>query len=284
MTICVSVKVSEGLVLAADSLAAVQGVMAIGTQQVQGLLKTFDFGRKLSHFKDYPIGTLTWGTYIIGSRSVLSLIKEHEYRVASLGEELEKIKDRRMRGEASVDAVPQYSVRKIAEAIFAHVKSAYDQEFSAKPQSPPLGILVSGYSSGSFFPEQWLIDLPHSSDLTEVRPDINGVPDFGANWFGLTDAIVRLHWGRDDALFDLLKSKVKIPEAELRSILDCRQYHVLFNGMPLQDAIEYAAYIANVSIGRFRFVTGPPLCGGEIDLAVITPNAFNWVRRKAWKI
>jgi predicted proteasome-type protease len=46
MTICVSVKVSEGLVLAADSAAAVQGVMTVGDQQLQGLLKTFDYARK----------------------------------------------------------------------------------------------------------------------------------------------------------------------------------------------------------------------------------------------
>jgi hypothetical protein len=238
----------------------------------------------MSHFKDYPIGTLTWGTYLIGPRSVLSLIKEHEYQVASLEEELEKIKERRMADIASVGDLPQYSVRKIAEGLFAHVKSAYDQEFASTPQPPPVGILVSGYSSGSFFPEQWLIDLPYSSDLKELRPDINGVPDFGANWFGLTDAIVRLHWGRDDAIFELLNKAFGIPEAELRGVLGCLQYSVLFNGMPLQDAIEYAAYIVNVVIGRFRFVAGPPLCGGQIDLAVITPNAFNWVQRKAWKI
>ena len=76
MTICVSVKVSEGLVLGADSTAAIEG--RIG-ENPPGVLKTYDHVRKLAHVKDYPIGTLTWGTAHVGARTVDSLIKEYEY-------------------------------------------------------------------------------------------------------------------------------------------------------------------------------------------------------------
>ena len=78
MTICVSVKVSEGLVLAADSTAAIQGQI-VGQTGGPQILKTYDNARKLSHIKDYPIGTLTWGMSLVGARSVESLIKEFEY-------------------------------------------------------------------------------------------------------------------------------------------------------------------------------------------------------------
>jgi hypothetical protein len=142
--------------------------------------------------------------------------------------------------------------------------------------------LVSGYSAGKYFPEQWLIDLPRSRELIQIRPDVSGKPTFGANWFGMTDAIIRLHWGRDDALMPLLAERFKVPLPEIQDLLGRFQYPVLFDGMPLQDAIDYACYVVNVTIGRFRFVVGAPLCGGEIDLAVITPSVFTWVRRKAW--
>jgi len=90
MSICVSVKVAEGLVLAADSTAAIHGSLPgpSGTSG-KGVLKTYDHVRKLSHIKDYPIGTLTWGTALIGSRSVESLIKEYEHGLPPLkGEEI----------------------------------------------------------------------------------------------------------------------------------------------------------------------------------------------------
>jgi hypothetical protein len=52
--------------------------------------------------------------------------------------------------------------------------------------------------------------------------------------------------------------------------------------MPLQDAIEYANYMLNVTIGRYRFVLGPELCGGQIEIAAITPREFNWISQKSW--
>jgi hypothetical protein len=278
MTICISVKVSEGLVLAADSTATIMGW--IGTPGGEpGILKTYDHARKLSHIKDYPIGTLSWGTYLIGARSIESLINEYEYSLPSVVEETEK----RKRSRKAAVAPFSFNVREIADGLFQHIKKYYDAEFQASKDKPDLGILLSGYSSGQYFPEQWIFSLPKSTELTGIRPDENGKPVFGADWFGLTDAIVRLHHGRDDRMIKKVAEKFKVPEQEIFDLAKELEYPVFFNGMPLQDAIDYATYMVNVEIGRFRFVIGAPLCGGEIDLAVITPSAFTWVDRKTWK-
>lgn len=287
MSICVSVKVSEGLVLAADSTAAIMG--RVGPMPAEaGILKTYDHVRKLSHIKDYPIGTLTWGAALIGARSVESLVREYEYGLPSLGEEEEKLKEHRMRNEAerAEEAAYKYSVKQIAGGLLDHVSGYYEAEFADQPpeERPPLGILVSGYSSGRFFPEQWLIQFPAPTELTEVRPDVDGKPDFGSNWFGLTDAIIRLHWGRDDSALGILAEHFNVTPEEVGRLLERLQYVVLFDGMPLQDAIDYAVYLVNVVIGRFRFVVGAPLCGGEIDVAVITPDSFTWIQRKSWNV
>jgi hypothetical protein len=278
MTICVSVKVSEGIVLAADSTATIMGTIG-KPGGAPGVLKTYDHARKLLHIKDYPIGTLSWGTYLIGSRSVESIINEYEYSLPSVVEEIEKKKRTRKTPETTFT----FSVRDIADGLLQHIKKYYDAEFEGIEDKPELGILVSGFSSGQYFPEQWLFSLADSKGLVVVRADINGKPDFGANWFGLTDAIIRLHHGRDDQIIKKLANRFKVPEKEIFDLVSEFQYPVLFNGMPLQDAIDYATYLVNVEIGRFRFVIGAPLCGGEIDLAVITPNAFTWIDRKTWK-
>ncbi len=170
-----------------------------------------------------------------------------------------------------------------------NIKERYDETFADRDQDQPpiLEILVSGYSSGEFFPEQWLISLPNADELRAIRPDRDGNPQFGATWYGMTDAIVRLHWGRDDAVLGILAEHFKeTPEKEtpeeITESLEKLQYPVIFDGMPLQDAIDYAIYLVNVVIGRFRFVVGAPLCGGEIDVAVMEPNQFTWVQRKSW--
>jgi hypothetical protein len=286
MTICVSLRVSEGLVLAADSTASIQGTLQDDKgNQTSGILKTYDNAQKLSHLKDYPIGTLTWGISQIGSRTVVSLIKEFEYSLPSLDEETEKIREKRMRGETVDTNSYQYKVKEISQNLHDNISNFYLTEYSKIPpdKQPPLGILVSGYSSGNYIPDQWLINLPSSTEISELRPDINGKPSFGANWFGLTDAIIRLHWGRDDQIIDLVAKHFNVSVDEVRPLVDRFQYPVPFEGMPLQDAIDYTVYLVNVAIGRFRFVIGAPLCGGEIDVAVITPNSFTWVKRKSWK-
>jgi hypothetical protein len=122
MTVCVSVKVSEGLVLAADSTAAIEGKIGDGPP---GILKTYDHMRKLAHVKDYPIGTLTWGTAHIGTRTVDSLIREFEHGLPSLQEEEDKCKERRMRGEEPEPY--RYSVREIAKDLAAQILERYQR-------------------------------------------------------------------------------------------------------------------------------------------------------------
>jgi hypothetical protein len=73
-------------------------------------------------------------------------------------------------------------------------------------------------------------------------------------------------------------------QQEVAEILQPLQYQILFPVMPLQDAIEYAYYMLNVTVGRYRFVVGPELCGGEIEIAAITQKEFKWISRKTWSL
>ena len=60
------------------------------------------------------------------------------------------------------------------------------------------------------------------------------------------------------------------------------EYPIAFEGMPLQDAIDLAVYLVEMTTGRYRFAVGAPPCSGELDVAVITPRGFTWVYRKSW--
>ena len=275
MSVAVVVKVSEGVVLAADSAAALHGRIAGPGGVQQGVVKTYYNAKKLMRIGDFPVGVLTWGQAYIGARTIESLVREWEHN-----EGWQSQKQYQEREKSS------FSVEVCAEGLRKHIAQAHDEEFASLPKErrPGLGVVVAGYSQGQFFPEIWRFVLPLDDQIHNQRPDRDGKPDFGASWFGLTDAIVRLHWGRDENAIKIISEKFDIPEQAVFEALQPLQYPIPFAVMPLQDAIEYASYVVNVVIGRFRFVLGVELCGGEIDIAAITQREFHWISKKSWKL
>jgi hypothetical protein len=241
----------------------------------EGVLKTFYNAKKLLQVGDFPIGVLTWGHAFIGPRTLESLVREWEYNKRWESHEVYKQEHR-----------GSFKVRECAEGLLQHLSQVHAEEFADLPkeQQPVTGMIVAGYSEGEFFPEIWRFVIPFDSEVHNQRPDKDGKPDFGASWFGLTEPIVRLHFGRDDKTVKAISEKFNIPEAEILDALKPLEYPVPFPQMPLQDAIDYANYMVNVVTGRYRFVLGPEFCGGEIDIAAITQREFSWISRKSWKI
>lgn len=236
MTIVVAVKVNDGLVLAVDSAVAVHGGPA---GQPPGVLKTYDYGRKLSHIKDYPIGTLSWGISLLGSRTIESLINEYEFSLP----------------RASDEDAQGFKVREIADNLRTFLLERYEAQYGplSPGSQPSLGVLVSGYSDGAYFPEQYLFEFPATPDLQVRRPDKeNGEPDFGVDWFGLTDAITRLIKGADPRLREALAERLQVSTEEAWQLLAQFEYPIAFEGMPLQDAIDLAVYLVEMTIGRYR--------------------------------
>ena len=281
MTICISVRVAEGLVLAADSAVVLTGAVPTPQGPMQMIIQNFGYANKVTHFKDYPIGILTWGLGSIEARSIQSLVMEFEY--AYPDQEKEQV----------------YTVREVANKLLTFIKNRYDSAYPLPTPTPPpkaagstvpirpnLGLLVGGYSYHEFFSSQFVYDFPTSTDWEEVRDNLpDGRPSFGANWYGLTDALIRLFLGYDHyALQELINRGVDA--AVIKRWTDDRvaELPLVFDGMPLQDAIDFAEYAARVVIGKFRFAQGPPLCGGDVDVAVITPGNFRWAQKKRWGI
>ncbi len=273
MSIVVSVKVGEGLVLAADSVTTVQVLEPkSGTVNV---LNTYEYARKVSQVGGLPIGTLTWGIELIGNRNIESLLSEYDN--LQLGPRYDK----------STGEYKPWKVKEIVDEIFRFMRPQYDEAYGSlpEPQKPILGLLVAGYSHGEFFPEEFRFEFPGHTAAERVRPNKDGRPVYGASWYGQTEAIVRLYKGYDPRLRQVLAEKgvdKKIID-ELPRDLAPLEWKVIFDGMPLQEAIDLAEYLINVVIGSYRFPLGPPTCGGHIDIAVMTHKGFDWVRRKKWR-
>lgn len=268
MTICVSVRIPEGLVLAADSMVSLEGTVDTPQGKQTGIYQTFEFANKVTQFKDYPIGLMSWGIASISDRSIQSLIMEFEHDYLPL----EKNKS--------------YTVKKIADDLLEELRKKYEARYPTSGQQPPMGLYIGGYSARQFFSDQYEYEFPRSSDWKTVRenkPD--GSPSFGANWFGQADPLRRLIKGYTArALEELVRRGAD--KAIVQKWVDDNvpELPLIFDGMPIQDAVDFANYAAQVTIGCFRFAGGPPICGGDVDIAVITPAAFHWAQRKQWSI
>ena len=175
--------------MAADSAVMLTGTVPTPQGPMNMVIQNFNYANKVTHFKDYPIGILTWGLGSIEARSIQSLIMEFEY------------------GYLTREAKEEYTVREVADGLLEFIKARYDRSFPPPPAAPApapavaptpvptppprpgLGLLVGGYSHREFFSNQYVYQFPDDANWTEVRPNQpDGRPSFGANWYGLTDA------------------------------------------------------------------------------------------------
>jgi hypothetical protein len=254
--------------MAADSMASLEGTVQTATGIQTGMLQSFAYANKLARIKDYPIGVMFWGVGSIADRSVQSLVMEYEYGLLAKANN------------------PNYSVTEIANGLLELLKNRYNATFPPLNQHPSMGLFVGGYSAGQFFAEEYSFDFPTSTDWTRVRPDqVGGRPTFGADWFGQSGPAQRFVKGWDTlALEELIRRGAPTPIVQQWVNDSIGEWQTVFDGMPIQDAIDYAKFIASLTIGWFRFGVGAPLCGGDVDVAVITPDAFVWADRKKWAI
>lgn len=268
MTICVSARIPEALVLAADSMVSLEGTIITPQGNQTGILQTFEYANKVTQFKDYPIGLMTWGLASIRDRSIQSLIMEFEYSYQS-------IKDNN-----------NYTVIRIANELLANLKTIYNAAYPTGNNQPRLGIYIGGYSANQFFSNQYKYEFPRSTSWEPVRSDIQGAsPSFGADWFGQVDPLTRLFKGyTGPALEELVKRGADKDIVQKWIDDEVPELPLYFSGMPIQDAVDFVKFAVQVTIGCFRFSLGPPICGGNIDIAIITPAAFHWAQRKQWSV
>lgn len=262
VTICISVRVAEGLVFAADSIVTLEGrIQQVGQSSPQQFVQTFESASKVTQVCDFPIGFMSWGLAGIAGRSIQSLVMEFEYSYAGASE------------------TPDHTVQTIAQDLVNFLVARYDAEHSQG--RPVLGVLIGGYSDKQFFSEVYSCDIHQGNTIHLIRQP----QEFGVNWYGQTDALGRLISGFDEAAIQELVNRGADKGIVEQWVTDrAAELPILFEGMPIQDAIDFADYACNVVIGRWRFGLGSQSCGGAIDIAVIRPNNFDWARRKAASI
>ena len=253
MTIAIALKINDGIVLATDSASTIVGEeIENGVHSVRHTYFTAD---KLFNLKKGSrIGAMTWGNGSINNESISTLIKD--FRKESEKKEYNSV-----------------------EAIVNDFKSFLENKITPETS---LGFLIAGYSKGEGHPEMFLINI-NNGNIEEPTP-LNADDPLSISWFGETSFLTRLLLGFDERLFEIFEDNGLDSETINNIFTDCNEKLQLPLGvpaMPIKDAIDLVKFLADISVNSSRFVPGPQVIGGPIDIAVITKHeGFKWIQRK----
>jgi hypothetical protein len=273
MTIAISLKVHDGVVLAADSASTLAAPASDGKTAVVNIFNT---ARKIFNlYKELPIGCVSWGAGDLGLASISTLFKDLRRRF--MGNDPNH-KDYILDSKT-------YSMEQVASLVrkfFCEEK--YTPDLRETRPNLSLGIIVAGFSAGEALAEEWEINIDKGNcpDPKPVRPK----DDTGITWAGEREVIHRLFLGYGTRLPEVL-SELNVPSDQIPIIIDIFEsrlaMHWISPPMPIKDAIDLAKFLAKATIMFSRFTPGPPTVGGPVDVAAITKHeGFKWVQRKLW--
>ncbi|MGK7871413.1 hypothetical protein [Falsiroseomonas sp. E2-1-a20] len=259
MTIIVSVKINDGIVMAADSA----GTMGSG--------QIYTHANKITNLcKGLPLGAMSTGAGGIGNESVETLLKDLRRRFAGCD--------------------PAYADWRLdpasytLEQVVGRLRTFLFEEKAAPCLEPiNLQLRLCGYSAGRSLAEVWEVSMT-GQDCPPPR-QIMEETAFGVMWDGQYEALNRLILGLG---FDIGRALVKhgLPAEQagrLQEELVGDLYATLsVPAMPIQDAIDLARFLVETTIGFVRFaVFMPKSVGGAVEIAAITKHeGFRWVQRK----
>jgi hypothetical protein len=154
---------------------------------------------------------------------------------------------------------------------------AEEQEFEQLKHGLVLGYHLAGHLLPERIPQAFSV----SFDPLVAKPTPTAIPLW--NFAGAPNMIQRLILGFDQGIrTDILKSgKWNGTPAELDQLLG--QHQLATPHLPVRDAIDFVHACIASTIKAMKFSTFAQICGGPIEIAVITTDRrFRWVRHKEW--
>ncbi|WP_414474308.1 hypothetical protein [Microvirga sp. M2] len=255
MTVIVSVKINDGIVLASDSAAT------FGTGQI------YHHAEKIVNLvKGLPIGAMVTGAGGIGSESITTILKDLRKRLSGSDT---NFKEWTLNRE-------HYSMHEVASRVAEILQEKSTPEVSMQ-------LRIAGYGSGRPLPELWDLVIREGQfhDLFCVRDE----QGWGVNWDGDYEALNRLILGFPVDFGQVVKN-LGVPDertADVQKVAGELYNHMALPSMPIHDAIDLARYLVETTIGfmRFSVFRQPKTVGGPIEIAAITKHeGFRWIQRK----
>jgi hypothetical protein len=260
----------------------------------QGGFHYLNFNQKLFQIGETgTLGALTWGLAALGNLS-------HRTQFALLADELTATPAgsvMEVAGRWKDRFWPEYSARlsnEIARCKALHAKSKYDASAVPTPamrtekeerdyQQLKLGLIIGFCVAGYYTVDR----VPHAFEILfdplGDAPTPKTIQMGQARCWGVPKIFGRLVSGIDtDLKAEILQSvKWTGSESELNMLI---AKHQLYNQrLPIRDAIDFVHACIFSTIKAIKSSHLSQVCGGPIELAVITTDRpYRWVRHKEW--
>ena len=308
MTINIAVVTNEALVLGCDSTASTTQPLLDpfrpGMQKTKGGRYKLEFD--LSDLSEYVTDTRTGAAKMfplhLGDAPVAAttagLAKLNDRTMDNFASEFKK------RQEAK--KVPQANVEVIAKYFLTFMRKQYRRHFTALklPEQvwSDVDFMVGGYGKNDQLPSLYRVHLKKNELETVYLAGEAGVA-----WLGQSDAVHRLMFGYDaplkaaveqrygeamDALHDAITAKAddilkkvlkelgeSVPKGMDTKIAKKRKpplpwgpfgLSVSCANLPLQEAVDFAAFLVNLQSARDKFTRGVATVGGRTHVGVLT--------------
>jgi hypothetical protein len=272
MTIAISLKVNDGVILAADSASTVVTQNPDGTA---GVVNVYNNANKVFNLvKGLPVGAVTWGAGSIGNASISTLMKDFRDRLT--GKEFHPSEEP-LEGSS-------YTIQDVAQRLYRFMfEELYTPAFRDWSNKPPLGFVVAGYSARGGMAEEYKLEVVDGVCHGPIL--LREAEDTGVAWSGEGEAVQRLLLGFGSGLPLVLQQNLGVPQDQIAPALSVIQQSltlpVVIPAMPLQDAIDLAEFLVDVTVKVSRFAPGAPTVGGPIEVAAISKHEhFRWISRK----
>ncbi len=197
------------------------------------------------------------------------------------------------------------TVEAVANAFLKFVRSRYQKQFKGHPfpaLQPDLDFLVGGIGKKDAFPSLYRVEIKQNKASEEFAKGRSGV-----SWNGQSDSVERFIRGYDSFLKRDIEKAIKAgldtfqksAATDLAKItndilaalgaamppnvatqlsaspgvkvgwdaysLDCD-----YSNVPIQDAVQFVAFLAQMQAGKSKFASGVPTVGGRIHIGVVT--------------
>jgi hypothetical protein len=276
----------EGVVLGADSTSTYDGLNGVPHYFNQAQ-KLFEIGENSS------LGIVTWG---LGGLNISS----HRMLIAKLADDLQRTPASNL-AEVADRWSEQFWQAYLASPFRAEIdtcarlaaKTPYDPTGTdplARTQAEEnqlqqlqggliAGFCIGGYVGSDRLPAAFQVIF----DPARTRPTPTPLPLSTYRFWGAPNFIKRLLVGCDDGLRESIiqSGKWNGTPADLDALIS--QYALAHPIVPIRDAIDFAHACIQSTIKAIKFSNFPQICGGPIEIAVITVDRkFRWVRHKPW--
>jgi hypothetical protein len=285
VTIAACYLTPEGVVLGADSTASAM---------LTGGFHYFNYNQKLFEVGDPGTGTLgvaTWGLGGLGSKSYRTIIAEFD-------DDLKSRPPRDMPDVADrwTDKVWDYYDPLLGRCVALSKKSPFDP--TVTPKNPAarteveekefeqlkLGLVLGFFVGGHLLPARGPAAFAVTFDPLAGKPkpmQCSGWNNW--NFAGAPNMIGRLVNGFDAAPRNEILNSGKWSGTPRELDVLLAQHRLSTPYLPIREAIDFVHACIASTIKAMKFSSLSQICGGPIEIAVITTDRrFRWVRHKDW--